>query len=445
MARNGSRAARTAPSSRASVAATTSTVFDAVAAVHLSDRANPLLVGRLAQHGHDIYFEYAPSFIAAGLELSPLGLPLKPGLHSERERAFGGLHGVFADSLPDGWGLRLMDRDFAKRGLDPATVTPVERLLAVGTRAMGALTYHPATDEGGPAARIDLDELAAQAERIYEGSPEEVLPALMQAGGSPAGARPKVLVDYDPSADVMRAGATTVLPGHHPYLIKFPTREDGADAGAVEIAYAAMAKAAGIAMPVVRLFETKGGRRCFGVQRFDRVPAGFGSGTITRRHVHSLGGLLHASHREFGATYDHYMSATWNLVRDQRAVLEAFRRMVFNVLAHNRDDHVKNVAFLMEPDGTWELAPAYDLTFATGPRGEHSMMVGTEGARPARAHMLAVADAANLPRAEVLAIIEEVAEAVAQWKRLASDVGVAAKTRSRIDTALVRLRQYALK
>ena len=160
--------------------------------------------------------------------------------------------------------------------------------------------------------------------------------------------------------------------------------------------------------------------------------------------MHTLGGLLHASHREFGATYGHYLDAAWNLTRDHRVVLQAFRRMVFNVLAHNRDDHVKNVSFLMEPDGVWRLAPAYDLMYTAGPRGEHSMMIDTEGARPTLANFLHVASAATISDAEALAVIDEVAEAVGGWRAFASAVDVPTRTRNRIALALKRVRDHAL-
>ncbi|CAN5178912.1 type II toxin-antitoxin system HipA family toxin [soil metagenome] len=425
-------------------AARASSAFDALVEVRLDDRADRPVVGRIAQRGYDIFFEYDGSFLATGLEISPLGVPLRSGLYRDPDRVFAGLPGVFADSLPDGWGLRLMDRDFAKRGMNPATVTPVERLQAVGTRAMGALTYHPADDEDTPPLMLDLDELAEQAERIHAGSAEDVLPALLQAGSSPAGARPKVLVDYDPATGEMRSGAADILSGHRPYLVKFPTLEDGKDAGAVEMAYAAMARGAGVIMPKTMLFETRDGRRCFGVERFDRVvPTGEAS-HWERRHVHTLGGLLHASHREFGATYQHYLDAARSLTRDQRAVVQAFRRMVFNVLAHNRDDHVKNFAFLMDPDGTWRLTPAYDLTYTDGPNGEHSMMIGTEGARPTMANFLAVGAAASIPVADVQVVVDEVAGAVGHWATHAAAFDIRSATRRRIGAAIARARDDAL-
>ena len=413
--------------------------FDLVLEVRLADRASPLKVGRLAQRGREILFEYDAAFLEAGLALSPLGLPLRAGVQQETTGVFEGLHGLFHDSLPDGWGQRLMDRELARRGLDPAAVTPLERLQFLGARAMGGLTYHPALDPAATSATVDLGELADQSARIFEGSPEEVLPILARLGGSAAGARPKILVAYDPVSNEMRSGTEDAPPNFRSYLVKFPTKEDGADIGRVEMAYAAMARDAGIDMPATRLFNAGRRRQCFGVERFDRVQVGVHAGTRTeRRHVHTLGGLLHASHREFGCTYSHYLRAAAGLTRDRREVVEACRRMVFNVLACNRDDHVRNFAFLMQPDGAWRLSPAYDLVYAPGPGSEHSMMIGTAGSRPTMRNLLEVAEPEGLAPAEVAAIVDRVAHSVRRWRRHAGDFDVARSTVTKVAGAIAR-------
>lgn len=415
--------------------ATTRAAFDRVLDVRLADRSPALLVGRLAQRGRDILFEYDDEFLSSDLALSPLGAPLRAGVQQETTRIFDGLHGLFHDSCPDGWGLRLMDRELARQGRDPATVLPLERLQFLGTRAMGALTYHPATDPELPPAPINLRELADQSVRVFDGSPEAVLPALVKAGGSAAGARPKVLVAYNAETDEMRSGAEETPVGFRSYLVKFPTQEDGADIGAVEMAYAAMARDAGIAVPATRLFSAGRRRRCFGVERFDRIPVG---AATERRHVHTLGGLLHASHREFGCTYSHYLRATAKLTRDRREVVEAFRRMVFNALACNRDDHVRNCAFLMEPHGAWHLSPAYDMVYAPGPGGEHSMTIGTAGARPTYRNFLEVAEPEGLTSGEVAEVVDQVAASVGRWLTRADEFGVARATAAMVNGAITR-------
>jgi serine/threonine-protein kinase HipA len=390
-----------------------------------------ILVGTLAEQERGLYFEYDAGFLRAPLLISPFKLPPRPGLFEHTDRDFAGVFGVFNDSLPDGWGLLLMDRQFRSQGVDPRTLTPLDRLAYIGTRGMGALTYHPPAElaEVEHDLGIDLDALARQAERVLEGSTEEVLPALRIAGGSPGGARPKVLVGVRDDGRII--SGTSALPARfRHFLVKFGAKEDPPDIGAVEAAYARMAESAGIAVPPTRLFETADGRY-FGAERFDREGN-------RRVHMQTLGGLLHASHRVPSMEYEGFLRATLMLTRDQRQVEEAFRRMVFNVLAHNRDDHVKNFSYLMGQDGTWRLAPAYDLVFSYGMGGQHTMPVGGETARPTERGMLTVADVCDVDLPRARQIIEEVRASVQQWPVLARTMGVSAATRALIGERIQR-------
>ena len=376
----------------------------------------PIRVGTLAERDRRIYFEYATSFIDDPLPLSPFKLPVRPGLHEDPDRTFGGLHGVFYDSLPDGWGLLLMDRRFKQAGIDPGHITPLDRLAYIGHRAMGALIYQPTEIlDKTNLLTVDLENLAGQATRLLEGSADDVLPQLVVAGGSPGGARPKVLVAVRDSDDHMVSGVTDQREGYRQYLIKFGALEDGPEIGAVEAAYAIMARMAGIEMAHTRLFETAEGRY-FGVERFDI--------NGERRHIHTLGGLLHASHRHPSIEYDALLRATLMLTRDHRQVAAAFRQMVFNVLAHNRDDHSRNFSFVMARDGTWTLTPAYDIVFSYGLQGSHTMAVEGEAQNPTRDQMLRVGEANGMRRKDGQRIIEQVEEAVGDWPNLARDVGV---------------------
>lgn len=384
-----------------------------------------VVVGTLAEQDRRVYFEYDRTLLQAPLPISPFKLPVRPGLFEHEERGFAQVFGVFNDSLPDGWGLLLMDREFRKRGLDPVRLSILDRLAYIGTRGMGALTYHPPTAGGDEdALRIDLDALARQAERILEGSAEEVLPALRIAGGSPGGARPKVLVGVSDDGHLI-SGTSGLPPGYRHHLIKFPGKEDPPDIGAVEAAYALMAKKAGIDVPATRLFETRDGSRYFGAERFDR------EGNL-RLHMHTLSGLLHASHRLPSLDYVGLLRATLELTKDHRQMEEAFRRMAFNVLAHNRDDHVKNFSFLMDRSGVWRLAPAYDLVFCEGPGGEHTMAVAGEALRPGERDMLRVAEDCDLELRRAKEIVQEVRDAVAEWRRFARDTDVAKGAEQRI-------------
>ncbi len=384
-----------------------------------------VVVGWLAKQERRVYFEYDSAFVAAPLPLSPFKLPVRPGLFEHTERDFAAVFGVFNDSLPDGWGLLLMDREFSKRGLDPAGLSALDRLAYIGTRGMGALTYHPPAEPADAEPLwIDLDAAARQSERLLEGSAEDVLPALRIAGGSPGGARPKVLVGVHGDGHLM-AGTSDLPEGYRHYLVKFPAKEDPADVGAVEAAYALMAREAGVHVPGSRLFETRDGGRYFGAERFDRAGN-------QRLHMHTLGGVLHASHRIPSLEYEGLLKATMLLTKDHRQMEEAFRRMAFNVLAHNRDDHVKNFSYLMDRSGAWRLAPAYDLVFSDGPGGQHSMAVAGEAARPTERDMLRVAERCDVDVLRAREIVQQVADAVRYWPRFARGMGVSRATARRI-------------
>lgn len=387
------------------------------------------VVGTLAEQGRGIYFEYAASFLEAPLPISPFKLPARPGLFEHTEREFAPLFGVFDDSLPDSWGLLLMDREFRRQGRALSDVSPLDRLAYIGTRGMGALTYHPPVADAAAQMEVDLGELAREAERVLEGSADDVLPALRVAGGSPGGARPKVLVGVRDDGRMM-AGTGDLPEGFRHFLVKFTARQDPCG-GAVEAAYASMARAAGLDVPRTRLFETADGGLHFGTERFDRRGR-------SRLHMHSLGGLWHASHRVASMDYEGFIRTTMALTRDHRQVEEAFRRMAFNVAAHNRDDHVKNFSFLMGPDGAWTLAPAYDLIFSEGPGRQHTMDVAGEAGRPGDAEMLRVARQCDLNERRARDIIRQVRNAVAQWPEFASGAGVPDQTARQIRNLISR-------
>jgi len=400
-----------------------------------------LHVGTLAEDRGRAYFEYAPEFLATGLNLSPFRLPFEAGLFEHADRDFGPLPGLFDDSLPDGWGLLLMDRHFRALGLNPSEISPLDRLSWLGTRTMGALTYHPPADrENIDAGVFDLHDLARQSRELLAGDAVDVLPQLLLAGGSPGGARPKVLVGFNPGTGGVISGEDDLPEGFEHWIVKFAAKADASDAGAVEYAYALMAVAAGIDMPPTRLFETSDGDRFFGVKRFDR------NGN-RRYHVHTFGNLIQSNFRIPSADYADLLKATSLLTRNHQDVLRAFRRMVFNVLAHNRDDHVKNFAFILDdatglaagspPGGDWALTPAYDLLCTHGPGGEHTMTLAGEGRNPGRSHALGLAEQADVSKREAAAIIDQVQAAVARWSDYATQAGVS-RARADIQSAMPR-------
>ncbi|MBK7144882.1 MAG: type II toxin-antitoxin system HipA family toxin [Xanthomonadales bacterium] len=379
-----------------------------------------LHVGRLAETGRHLYFEYDPAFVARGLQISPFKLALQPGVIEHRDRAFGPLPGVFDDSLPDGWGRLLMDRHFRRQGLDPERVSALDRLTWLGTRSLGALTYHPPLDAAGAGAEpLDLRLLLRHAGEVLAGEAREVLPQLLRVGGSPAGAHPKVLVGL--RGDQVLSGADELPDGFRHWLVKFAARGELADAGPIEHAYSQMATAAGIDLPPTRLITLSARRRCFAVQRFDRLPGG------RRLHLHSLANLLHADFRVPSLDYADLFRATQVLTRNHGDLLRAFRRMLFNIAAHNRDDHGKNFAFLMDADGRWALSPAYDVVFSHGPGGEHSTTVAGEGRAPTIAHAETLARQHGLRPRELATMREAVNAAIARWPEFADTSGCSAK------------------
>lgn len=386
-------------------------------------------VGRLAWRDRRAWFEYDGAFLQSGLELSPFHLRLRGGVIEAPTGPFDGLFGLFDDSLPDGWGRLLQDRRATSLGIAPATLTPLDRLAVVGRTALGALAYEPDLGERAEPDRVDLDELAAASARVLEGAADDVLPELLRLGGSPQGARPKVLVWLRPSDAHVATGSDAPSAEHRRVLVKFAAQSDDAEAGAVEHAYHQLARRAGIDVPDAWLVPSRASRGWFAVERFDRTPDG------GHRPVHTLCGLLHADHRLPSLDYVGAHAAVHRLTGDQRAVEQLFRRMVFNVVAHNRDDHTKQVSLVLDAEG-WRLAPAYDLTRSDGPGGEHAMAVAGRG-DPDLAAVLAVAKAAGVPARRARAVVDEVGDAVVGgWPAVAPS----AATRRRIARELRPLR-----
>jgi serine/threonine-protein kinase HipA len=390
-------------------------------------------VGRLAWRDRHAWFQYDEAFLSSGLQLSPFRLPLRSGVLEAPLEPFGGSFGLFDDSLPDGWGRLLQDRRATSLGLSPATLTPLDRLAVVGRTGLGALAYEPELGEGAPEARpVDLDVLAGESERVLQGAADEVLPELLRLGGSPQGARPKVLVWLRPADHHVASGLEAPSSEHRRVLVKFKARSDTAEVGAIEYAYHRLARRSGIDVPEAWLVPSSLGRGWFAVERFDQTATG------GHRHVHTLCGLLHADHRLPSLDYIGAHAAVHRLTGDQRAVEQLFRRMVLNVVAHNRDDHTKQVSLMMQEDGRWLLAPAYDLTCSDGPGGEHSMAVAGRG-EPDLVSVLAVAKEAGVPVRQARGIMEEVSTVVLEgWPELAPSKA----TRQRIAKLLRPLRAH---
>ena len=400
-------------------------------ALAFDSNSEPLAVGRLAMDSGLAQLEWSLEAIARTLPVSPLYYPPEPGLMAARTRSFDGLHGFLADSLPDGWGYLLMRKHLAKLGVDIGTLSPLERLALVGDHGRGALVFKPATTPADEVESLDLDALAHDATALLKGEESRLADTLAGLAGGSGGARPKVQVGFDGQGHVS-VGEGEVAVGHTAWLVKFRAPSDPIDIGPIEEAYACMAEAAGLTVSDHRLLPAKSGPGYFATKRFDR-PDGGG-----RLHMVSLAGAIEAR-PDMPSSYDVYLRATRAITRRADDVAAAFRRMVFNVLACNRDDHTRQHAYLMDPAGEWRLAPAFDLTYSPGPGGEHYLDIEGEGRRPTRAHVMSLGRKHGIDAKRVTAVIEDVVGAIAKWPVEAKKAGVSKASINMVQEAMDRV------
>lgn len=332
---------------------------------------NERLVGTLAMTaGHKVAFQYNKSWIEKGFSISPFSLPLKDQVFIPTKDYFQGLFGVFADSLPDNWGRLLLNRLLRSYKQNSDDLTVLDRLAIVGRSGMGALTYQPEREFLKQRDNLDLDELAAQCQKILNTEYSDNLDELYLLGGTSGGARPKIMTSIDGGQ----------------WIIKFPAHVDGENAGKMEYDYSCCAKQCGIIMSETRLFPSEKCEGYFGTKRFDRVVDTRGEKKI------------------------HMLTAAALLEMDLENM---FRRMCFNVFAHNRDDHSKNFAFLYdEENDSWRLSPAYDLTYSNTYYGEHTTAVDGNGRNPGEKEILAVGIAAGMNKEKCLDIMKEIEASV---------------------------------
>lgn len=366
----------------------------------------------------------------------PLPRPGAAAVPYKGQSYFYGLPGFIADALPDGWGMLLMDRALRKLGREPRSVSILERLAIVGSRAMGALSFEPADEDLLPAEKLHLKDLAKEVMvlQTVESTDSEKADAqlrhLMQLGGSPQGARPKVLVDFNNRTGAISSGMPLVGSAT-PWLMKFPAESEHREVCAIEELYARVARYGGIDMPRSRFFELGSKHSSFGVERFDRVVKTEGKTKhVTRVPIMSMSAYLEADHRIPSLDYETVLLATQRITGDQREVLKAFERCVFNVLMHNRDDHSRNFAFRLDQQGLWKLSPAFDLTYSFGPGGEHSTSVAGHGKNIMRAHLLRVANAADVKVKTAELCIDNWIKVVAGMSKLALELPIRRDTLS---------------
>ena len=354
--------------------------------VYLDDRP----VGTLAETAdHRVAFAYSDAWLEDGFAISPFSLPVEPKVFVPSSRTFHGLWGVFADSLPDAWGRLLVDRMLKSRGLSPSDVTPLERLAIVGASGMGALTYRPAWNVPRTGYPSDWDALCTACQALLNRGDVSDLDTLFQMGGSSGGTRPKVMTNE--------------------WVIKFPTSGDMPEAGLMEKEYMDCASACGISVPETKLMPSRQCSGYFAVRRFDRTKDG---DQLIRHPMLTAAAILEVDWRTPSLDYHTLMKMTRILSRSNAADTEQmYRRMCFNVFAHNRDDHAKNFSWLYDKtQDCWHPSPAYDLTWSTTYFGEHTTTVNGNGKDPGLADLLAVGKAAQIPLKTCRQIAAEIQE-----------------------------------
>lgn len=398
-------------------------------------------------------FEYDPRFAKSRIEVSPIAMPLGDGVRIFPElsrNTFHGLPGLLADSLPDRFGNALIDAWLATQGRKPGSFSPVERLCYSGKRGMGALEFVPSI---GPkrqkSARVEIDALVELASEVLtqrdnlsasfaDTLREDALLDILRVGTSAGGARAKAVVAWNRKTNEVKSGETNAGMGFSYWLLKFDgvagnkdkELEDPTGYGAVEYAYYLMASAAGIDMNECQLLEEHG-RRHFMTKRFDRHDDG------EKLHMQSLCGMAHFDFNNPGAhSYEQAIAAMRDLNLPVNAIEQQFRRMAFNIIARNQDDHVKNIAFLMNKAGDWSLSPAFDMTYSFNPSGKwtsmHQMSMNGKRDHFAMEDFRACARNAILKRGRADAIVDEVRSAVLRWPDYAEEAGVSEPWREQI-------------
>lgn len=403
-------------------------------------------------------FEYEPAFVKTGIELSPLKMPLSRRIYSfpEADRdVFFGLPGMVADSLPDDFGNAVLDAWFARQGLPLTEITPIQRLKYTGRRGMGALTYHPASRRKGldTSRLVEIEALVSVAQQVLDeraqfgvrlaphgSADEEAMLALLSVGVSAGGARPKAVLAFNDDFTEVRSGQVEVPDGFTHFIMKFDgvsehsrDRESFGDPtgyGAMEYVYHLMATACGVEMMPCRLLD-EGDRRHFITQRFDR------DGNV-RRHVQTLNGLGHVSYLRAGSySYAELLATARQLGLGADDAMQIFRRMVFNIVARNHDDHSKNVAFMLDDRNNWRLAPAYDLAYSYRPGSHwvsnHWMQLNGKRDHFAREDFYSLERLSPIfDKRTIDQTIEETQEHVSRWNDLAAEHAVPASLRKTV-------------
>ena len=401
-------------------------------------------------------FQYTPEFARSAIEVAPFMMPLTDAPYefpSLSRDTFRGLPGLLADSLPDRFGTALINAWLSSRGREPGSFTPVERLCYTGARGMGALEFRPLmSDAPRSSRRVDIDALVALANRVLDDrialegkltgdDDAHAIEDILRVGTSAGGARAKAVLAWNETSGEFRSGQAPTVEGFTPWLMKFDGVHGNRDReladpqgfGRIEYAYHRMARAAGITMEDCRLHE-EGGRAHFMTRRFDRTATG------GKLHMQSLGALMHYDYNVAGAyAYEQALQAIRRLGLSMTDIEEQVRRAFFNVLARNQDDHVKNIAFLMDRRGQWRLSPAFDLAYSYNPTGawtaQHQMSLNGKRDGFDRDDLIAFARVGGVKKTRGRSILAQVSAAVADWRSYAEEAGLAEGDVTRIERA----------
>ena len=394
------------------------------------------VIGHLAESADGrIFFEYNQQWRAQHIELSPAYLPNSTqGSVTTPTPQYGQLYGLFGDSLPDWWGQQMMKRFFQDKGIPWNSVGVLQKLACAGAHAMGAIGYEPpvVSSDFRDELTVEVADLVNNATSFLHGRTEEILPGLMRSGLSPGGAQPKVLLGFNRDFTRTMAGGGSLPDGFDRWLLKFDLDTDYQH-GKEEYAFSLMARNAGIDMAETHLLECGGGMSHFLSKRFDRPGE-------ARRHIHTYSGLTHTHVRD-GVEYNQLMDLTRILTGGELGVEEIFRRACFNVLAGNDDDHGKNHAFLMEPDGRWLVTPAYDLTSTTNPlaSGMRAAAVNGKSVGVDRNDLRELGRRQSVRRIDE--VIDEVVDSIKRWPEWATQSGL---SEFRVDQVADEMPGYSL-
>lgn len=418
-------------------------------------------VGILAQNRQGVFFQYFDEYISKFGNLSPFTLQANGQLQRAPKEPHLGIHGVFADSLPDGWGLLLQDRIYRQQGVLPAQVTAMDRLAFVGHQGMGALSFTPvSTFSVDQYQNIDIATLGLEAQTLFDQSLSEELDGKTQhvletlvATGSSGGARPKAQV-YMPAGDAQQC-RTYAKPADEAWLVKFTSKNLalGHEEGLCEAVYLQMAEQAKCQPPVWQLIDappSSGAKAWLALKRFDYLPKEQGLRTdkadsehhAGRLHMHSACGLLDADFRTPSLDYSDLIKASRQLCKSPAAGQLQFRRAIFNLFAANQDDHSKNWGFLQADDGSWQLAPFYDVTFSPHPFNEHATAFAGHGKAPPLKIMQKLAASAGFANwKEAQQCIQEVVDVIDNFAYLAIQQTVSKTTVQAIAETLAQRKQ----